>query len=200
LKEYKYDRLDKNDSVIILIDHQIGVHEMVRDYEPVEFKNKVLAHAALAKLFNLPIVITTTSDDGPNGPLIKELSDMFPDTPVIKRPGEVNAWDCKEFREAIKATGRTQMIMSGVITDVCTAFAALSLRSEGYTVYANAEASGTYSKRMAEYANDRMRDAGIQVVPTIVIAMELMRDWRETPGAAEMAPFIDQYVSYVLNY
>ncbi|KAL0577667.1 hypothetical protein V5O48_004315 [Marasmius crinis-equi] len=193
---YKYDRLEKNNSVVVLVDQQIGVHEMVRDFEPVEFKNKVLAHAAIAKLFDIPIVITTTTDDGPNGPIIKEISDMYPDTPVIRRPGEVNAWDNEEFREAVRATGKTQIILAGVITDVCTTFLALSFVDEGYTVYANAEASGTYSSRMAEYANDRMRAAGVQVVPTIAIVMELMRDWRATPGAAELAPFIDEYLPF----
>ncbi|KAK1235430.1 hypothetical protein PQX77_001357 [Marasmius sp. AFHP31] len=206
---YKYDRLDKNDSVLLVVDQQIGVFEMVRDYDPVEFKSNVLAHATLGKLFDLPTILTTSSDNGtyfpnscvyhdtdrvlgPNGPVLKEVMDLHPNAPLIRRDGEVNAWDNADFRAAVKATGKKHVILAGVITDVCTAFLALSLAEEGYIVYANAEASGTYSRRMADYANDRMRAAGVQVVPTIVIVMELMRDWRTTPGFAELSPYIDR--------
>lgn len=75
---------------------------------------------------------------------------------------------------------------------MCTAFLALSLRDEGYTVYHNSEASGTYSKRIADDANDRMRAAGVQVVSMFGIATELMRDWRDTPGYPELMPFFDK--------
>ena len=55
-----------------------------------------------------------------NGPLPKEILDMYPDAPLIKRQGEVNAWDNHEFRAAVQATGRKQVIMAGITTDVCT--------------------------------------------------------------------------------
>ncbi|KAL0566988.1 hypothetical protein V5O48_015008 [Marasmius crinis-equi] len=193
---FKYDRLEKNNSVLVLVDHQTGVHEMVKNYGAVEFRTSVLAHAAIAKLFDIPVVISTTADDGPNGPLLKEISDMYPDTPVNRRPGEVNAWDNEGFRQAIKATGKNQIILAGVTIDVCATFLALSLIEEGYTVYVNVEASGTYDPRIAETAKDRMRTAGVQIVPTIAIVMELMRDFRSTPGAKEVSPFIDQYLPF----
>ena len=66
---------------------------------------------------------------------------------------------------------------------MCTSFLALSLVEAGYTVYANADASGTFDVRTASDANDRMRTAGVHVLSMFAVACELMRDWRSTPGA-----------------
>lgn len=74
---------------------------------------------------------------------------------------------------------------------MCTTFLALSLRAEGYSVFANSDASGTFDVKTANDANDRMRAAGVQVLSMFAIALELMRDWRNTPGAPEMMPFFD---------
>ena len=75
---------------------------------------------------------------------------------------------------------------------VCTTFLALSLRDEGYSVFANSDASGTFDVKTASDANDRMRDAGVHVLSMFAVALELMRDWRDTPGATEMLPFFDK--------
>ena len=77
------------------------------------------------------------------------------------------------------------------IAQVCTAFLAQSLRQEGYTVFANSDASGTFDAKTAQDANDRMRSAGVHVLSMFAIACELMRDWRNTPGATQMLPFFD---------
>ncbi|KAK7049951.1 hypothetical protein VNI00_005381 [Paramarasmius palmivorus] len=178
----KYQRIRKDDAMLLIIDHQIGLFELVRDYEPAEFRNNVLAHAALGKVFNLPTIMTTSTDDGPNGPMLQEVLDMHSNAPLIRRKGEVNAWDSPEFRAAVKAMY------------VCTAFLALSLIEEGYEVFANSEASGTYSRRIADEANDRMRAAGVNVMSMYAVAIDLMRDWRHTPGYPELTPYFDQSV------
>ncbi|KAF9263794.1 Isochorismatase hydrolase [Marasmius fiardii PR-910] len=190
---FKYQRLNKDDAVLLIIDHQIGLFELVKDWGPVEFKNAVVAHAALGKVFGLPTVMTSSTETGPNGPMLQELLDLYPDAPLIKREGEVNAWDNEEFRKAVKATGKKQVIIAGIVTDVCTTFLALSLIEEGYQVFANSEASGTYSKRLADEANDRMRAAGVNVMSMFAVACELMRDWRNTPGLPELGPYFDKY-------
>ncbi|KAJ7583613.1 Isochorismatase-like protein [Mycena floridula] len=191
--QQKFERIDKKNSVLLVVDHQIGLFQVVRDYEPDQYKNNILAHAALGKTFGLPTILTTSAQTGPNGPLPHEILEMHPNAPLIKRQGEVNAWDNAEFRDAVKATGKKQVILAGIVTDVCTTFLALSLIEEGYSVWANSEASGAASRRIADEANDRMRAAGVQVVSMFSIACDLMRDWRNTPGAPEMLPFFDQY-------
>ena len=65
---YAYRRLNKDDAVVLLVDHQSGLISLVQDYTPNEFKNNVLALAALARFFGLPTILTTSFEDGPNGP------------------------------------------------------------------------------------------------------------------------------------
>lgn len=79
----------------------------------------MLAHSALGPLFDLPTVLTSSSDSGPNGLLLKEIVDMHPNATLVQRQGEVNAWDNKAFREAVKATGKKQLIIGGIVTEVC---------------------------------------------------------------------------------
>ena len=79
---FKYKRLDKNDAAVLLIDHQTGLFNLVRDFEPIQFKNNVLALADSAKFFNLPTILTTSFDNGPNGPLLPEIIEMFPEAPL----------------------------------------------------------------------------------------------------------------------
>ncbi|KAF8149144.1 Isochorismatase-like protein [Crassisporium funariophilum] len=191
----KFVRIDKDDVALLVVDHQVGLFQMVRDYQPDEYKNNILAHAAIAKAFNLPTILTTSAETGPNGPLPKEIVEMHPDAPFIKRNGEVNAWDNEDFRKAVRATGKKQIIMGGIVTDVCTTFLALSLIEEGYTVFANAEASGCLSQRIADDANARMREAGVHVLSAFAVVCDLMRDWRNTPGSKELLPFFDKYLS-----
>lgn len=80
------------------------------------------------------------------------------------------------------------------MTDVCTAFLARSLRAEGYTVYANIEASGTTTALVRDVANDQMAQAGVQLYSLFAIVCDLMRDWRATPGAKEVLPYLDKYM------
>ncbi|KAK6978129.1 Isochorismatase hydrolase [Favolaschia claudopus] len=192
---YTFERIDKNNSMLLVIDHQLGLFQMVRDFGPEEYRNNILAHAALGKVFNLPTILTTSSEIGPNGPLPREILEMHPKAPLIKRAGEVNAWDNADFRAAVKATGKKQVIMAGIVTDVCTTFLALSLVEEGYTVFANADASGTFNAQVAANANARMRAAGVHVLSQFAVASDLMRDWKNTPGSPEMVPFFDRYLT-----
>ena len=82
-----YNRLNKDDAIVLMVDHQTGLISLVQDFSPNEFKNNVLALADLAKFFNLPTILTTSFEQGPNGPLVPELKEMFPDAPYIARPG-----------------------------------------------------------------------------------------------------------------
>jgi nicotinamidase-related amidase len=153
----------------------------------------MIAHAAIGTVFDIPVVLTTSAEVGPNGPLPKEILDMYHNHTIVQRQGEVNAWDSKAFRDAVKATGRSQFIIAGIATDVCTTFLALSLREQGYEVYANVEASGTTTALVRDVSNDRMAQAGVQNMSFFAIVCELMRDWRHKPGAAELIPFFNKY-------
>ncbi|KAI1101555.1 Isochorismatase hydrolase [Jackrogersella minutella] len=193
INAFTYERLDKNKSLLLILDMQEGLFSLARDSDQNVFRNGMYAHAALGKAFDLPVVMTSSSQTGPNGPLPDEFLQWYPNAPLIMREGEVDAWDNPQFREAVIAANKSQIIIGGITTDVCTTFLALSLRDAGYSVWANHEASGTTSAQIRDNANDRMRAAGVQIVSYFAIMSELMRDWRNTPGAEQLFPVLDQY-------
>ncbi|EPJ95800.1 MULTISPECIES: isochorismate family cysteine hydrolase YcaC [Pseudomonas] len=173
-----YNRLNKDDAVVLLVDHQTGLISLVQDFTPNEFKNNVLALADVAKFFELPTILTTSFEQGPNGPLVPELKEMFPDAPYIARPGQINAWDNEDFVKAIKATGRKQLIIAGVVTDVCVAFPTLSALAEGFDVFVVTDSSGTFNTTVQQASWNRMSQAGAQMMNWFSVACELQRDWR----------------------
>lgn len=175
---FKYKRLSKDDAVALFVDHQSGLISLVQDFSPGEFKNNVLAMADVAKFFQLPTILTTSFEDGPNGPLVPELKEMFPDAPFIPRPGQINAWDNEEFVKAVRDTGRKQLIIAGIVTDVCVAFPTLSALEAGYEVFVVTDASGTFNESVRQAAWTRMATAGAQLMNWFSVASELHRDWR----------------------
>lgn len=175
---FTYKRLNKEDAAVLLVDHQAGLLSLVRDIDPDKFKNNVLALADAARYFGLPTILTTSFEDGPNGPIVPELKETFPDAPFIARPGQINAWDNADFVAAVKATGKKQLIIAGVVTEVCVAFPVLSAIEEGYEVFVITDASGTFTPMTRDAAWDRMSAAGAQLMTWFGAACELHRDWR----------------------
>ncbi|QWH51083.1 isochorismate family cysteine hydrolase YcaC [Bacillus mycoides] len=198
-----YSRLSKSDAAVLLVDHQTGlISSLVRDYGVDEFKNNVLALANTAKFFDLPVILTTSFEDGPNGPLMQQLIELFPNAPKIARPGQINAWDNDEFVKAIEATGKKQLIIAGVVTDVCVAFPALSAINAGYEVFVVTDASGTFSKQVADAALMRMAHGGVQLMNWFSVAAELQRDWRNDVEGfrALLAKHLPSYQNIIGSY
>jgi len=198
----KYNRLDKDNAAVLLVDHQAGLLSLVRDIDPDKFKNNVLALADLAKFFNLPTILTTSFETGPNGPLVPELKELFPDAPYIARPGQINAWDNEDFVKAIKATGKKQLIIAGVVTEVCVAFPALAAIEEGFDVFVVTDASGTFNQISRDSAWQRMTAAGAQLMNWFAVACELHRDWRnDVEGLAKIcSDHIPDYRNLMTSY
>ncbi|NJC89241.1 MAG: hydrolase [Desulfuromonas sp.] len=199
---YQYTRLAKDDAACLLIDHQSGLISLVQDFSPGEFKNNVLALAASAKYFQLPTILTTSFENGPNGPLVPEIKELFPEAPYIGRPGQINAWDNEEFVKAVKQTGRRQLIIAGVVTEVCVAFPALSAVEAGYDVFVVTDASGTFNEVTRHAAWARMAAAGVQLMHWFAVACALHRAWRndiEGLGAL-FANYIPNYRNLITSY
>jgi nicotinamidase-related amidase len=201
-EQYPYKPLDRNDAALLLVDHQSGLISLVQDCSPGEFKNNVLALAACGEYFRLPTILTTSFEDGPNGPLVPELKETFPDAPYIARPGNINAWDNEDFLEAVCATGRKQLIIAGVVTEVCVAFPALAAIEEGYDVYVVTDASGTFNEVTRHSAWLRMQAAGVQLMTWFAVACELHRDWRnDIEGLGELfSNHIPNYRNLMTSY
>ena len=192
----KRERFTADNCVFALIDHQTGLMNLVHNEPPVEFKSIVIALAKTAKLHKVPTVITTSAETGPNGPFLPEVIELLPEAPVISRPGQINAWDNADFVEAIRRTGRRKIVMSGITTDVCVAFAALSALDAGYEVYVVVDASGSMNPGVQNAALMRMSEAGAIMGTWFAIACELLSDWRRPAGAGSAQLFVEHMPSY----
>src|SRR6186713_2175670 len=104
-----YDRLTADNAAVLFVDHQTGLANGVQTQSPPEFVNNVRALVTIAQIYKLPSVITTSAADGPNGPIMPVVQQGLPDAAIVHRPGEINAWDNKEFVAAVAKTGRKKL-------------------------------------------------------------------------------------------
>lgn len=126
----------------------------------------VTALAKVATLANIPVITSASVPQGPNGPLIPEVHQYAPHAKYIPRKGELSAWDNKEFVDAVKATGKKQLIVAGTLTNVCMAFPAIQAVADGYQVFAVFDAPGASSKMAYEITLARLVQAGVVPIDT----------------------------------
>ncbi len=139
-------RIDPDNAAMLLIDHQSGLFNTVRDLNVRELRANAVTLAKVATLAKMPVITTASVPQGPNGPLIPEIHQVAPHAQYVARKGQINSWDNPDFVAAVKATGKKQLIIAGTITSVCMAFPAISAIAEGYQVFVVIDASGTYQK------------------------------------------------------
>jgi nicotinamidase-related amidase len=175
--------LDANDTVLLLIDHQSGLFNTVRDLPIPDLRNYVIALAKTASLLNIPVITTASVPDGPNGPLIPEVHQYAPHAVYVPRTGQINAWDNPPFVEAIEKTGRKTLMIAGTLTSVCMAFPAVSARAAGYNVYCVVDASGNWTKMATDTTIARVTQAGAICTDTFAAVAELMRTWNRPEGS-----------------
>lgn len=173
-----YESLTPDNSALLLIDHQVGLMQLVRDMSPEEFKNNVVGLAKTAKLFEMPVILTTSRDWGPNGQILPQLKQVFPDVPVIRRPGVINAWRWPKLREAVDAIDRKKLIIAAMTDSTCLQFPALDAVLEGFEVHGVIDASGAVSAHEREATISVLAQAGVKVRNWWSVAAELQADWR----------------------
>ncbi|GAA3547833.1 isochorismatase family protein [Zobellella aerophila] len=169
--------IDAADAVMLLIDHQSGLFQTVKDMPMPELRANVTTLAKVATLAEIPVITTASVPQGPNGPLIPEVHQFAPHAQYVARKGEINAWDNPEFVAAVKATGRNTLIIAGTITSVCMAFPSISAVYDGYRVFAVIDASGTYSKMAQEITLARIVQAGVVPIDTAAVCSEIQKTW-----------------------
>lgn len=171
-------------SALLLIDHQIGTMQLIKNL-PIELvKRNCLALAKAAKMLSMPVVLTSSQEDRVQGPLLPELQALLPEAfnKRVKRAGRVNAWAEPEFRDAAMATGRRNLIMAGVTTDVCLIFPSIDAVDEGFNVQAVMDASGSPFELSEDLARQRMHDAGVVLTATNTLLAEIAQDWSSANG------------------
>ncbi|WP_380871596.1 nicotinamidase [Sphingomonas sp. DBB INV C78] len=178
--------IDPSNSVILLLDHQAGLFQTVKDISIADLRRNVELIARLATLLEIPVITTASEPNGPNGPLMPEIHQHAPHAVYVPRNGEVNAWDNPAFVDAVRATDKSTLIMAGVWTSVCVMFPALDAKAGGFDVYAVMDASGDPSEFASRTTLARFTQAGIIPTSTNALLSELHRTWRR-PEAAELA-------------
>jgi nicotinamidase-related amidase len=178
--------MNVGDAALLLLDHQTGLFQTVKDITVAELRANVSALAQIATLLKLPIITTASEPEGPNGPLMPELAELAPHAVYVPRNGEVNAWDNDLFVQTVEKTGKKTLIMAGVWTSVCVMFPALDAKAAGFNVYAVVDASGDPSQMASRTTLARFTQSGVIPTTTNAVICELHRTWRR-PEAAEIA-------------
>src|SRR5262245_60364391 len=187
--------IDPADTLILLLDHQNGLFQTVKDVPVAELRTNVVVLAKVAKLAKVPLITTASVPDGPNGPLMHELKEAAPDATYVPRKGEISAWDNEDFVKTVKATGRKTLVIAGVWTSVCVAFPALQAKADGYKVYFVTDASGDPSPLASQTTIARMAQAGIVPMSTNAVLCEFQRSWNR-PDAAQWGAIYAQLVPH----
>ena len=171
-------------SALLLIDHQVGTMQLIKNIDKELAAKQSIALAKMAKILGMPVVITSSQEENAQGPILPEIAEILPEAyeARVKRPGVVNAWAYKEFHDAVVATGRKNLIMAGVTTDVCLIFPAIDAATEGFSVQAVMDASGSPSDLSEEFSRQRMHDAGVVLTATNTLMAEIAQDWSTPTG------------------
>jgi nicotinamidase-related amidase len=164
------------DSAIVFIDHQPQMTFGVSSMDRAMLMNNVTLLAKVAKEFNIPVVLTAVETESFSGYVWPQLLDIFPGQPVIER-SSMNAWDDPGFRKAIEATGRRNILMTGLWTEVCVTWPTLEMLAAGYNVYVVEDCCGATSPVAQDAALSRMVQAGAVRLSTIAALLEWQRDW-----------------------
>ena len=185
--------IDPKDAVMLLIDHQSGLFQLVRDIDLPVLRSNVVTLAKVARLAKIPTFTTASVPDGPNGPLIPEIHQYNSEAVYIPRTGQINAWDNPAWVEAIEKTNRKTLLIAGTLTSVCMAFPTLSALVAGYKVFCIIDASGNWSKMATDLTIARVVQAGAMPIDTYAVLAELMGTWNR-PDAMDFAQVMVDHI------
>jgi nicotinamidase-related amidase len=167
--------LSRETTVLLITDHQVGLYTGVRDITVAELKHNIVALAKAVRLLGVPVVMTGTMTDGMWGPIIPELRAALPDvTPIIRTT--INAWDDPRVVEAVKKTGRHQLLVAGISLEICAALPAIAAKQAGYDTRVMLDASGTFNDAKRTAGIQRLTGAGVPLMDHAGAAVELLHD------------------------
>jgi nicotinamidase-related amidase len=187
---------DTKDAVLVLLDHQAGLFQTVKDISVAELRANTAVLAKLGALMEVPVITSASVPDGPNGPLMPEIHALAPHATFVPRKGEINAWENELFVKTVQATGRKTLVIAGVWTSVCVAFPALDAKAQGYNVYAVHDASGDPSEFASRITLARLAQAGVVPTSTNAVLCEFQRHWNRSNNAE----FAQLYTQVAPNY
>jgi nicotinamidase-related amidase len=185
--------LRPEDSIVVLIDHQPYQLANLNSHDPHMVVNNSAGLAKAAKVFNVPTILTSVVADR-GGKIFPQITDVFPGQEIIDRT-LINTWQDPKVVDVVKATGRKQLIMAGLWTEVCVAMPAIQAAGEGWDVTVITDASGAVSVEAHEMAIQRMIAAGVNMMTWMALAAEWQRDWARAETAMAINDVILQHAA-----
>lgn len=183
--------LRPEDSVVVLIDHQPYQLANLNSHEPQMVINNTVGLAKAAKAFGVPTILTTVIADR-GGKLFPQIAEVFPGQEIIDRTF-INIWQDQKTVDAVKATGRKQLIIAGLWTEVCVAMPTIQALGEGWDVTVVTDASGGTSPEAHQVAIQRMIAAGANMMTWLAVASEWQRDWARMETAEKLTEVVVQH-------
>ncbi len=176
-----YELLTCDNAAFLFVDLQVGPLSTVKTMEQEELKRNALTLATVAQMHNIPVIFTAGNQTGPGGAFLPELTQLFPDIPLIRR-STINSLQSAEVLAAIEQTGRSKLIIAGLASDVGVLLTALAARAHGYATYVVWDATGTITARSEQAAMSRMQQSGIILSSWSSLATEIQQDFSKEHG------------------
>ena len=178
--------LTPQNAALIIIDYQPTQINSINSMDRKRLIANIVLTVQAAKAYNLPVILSTVNvKNGANKDTIPQIKEILSDIPSYDRTA-INAWEDREFYDAVKATGRKKLLMAALWTEACLAFPALDAMQEGYEVYPVVDAVGGTSVVAHETALRRMEHAGAKLTSNVQLVCELQRDWNRQETAGRM--------------
>ncbi len=185
--------LRPEDSVLVLIDHQPYQLANLNSHDPQMVVNNTTGLAKAAKAFGVPTILTSVIA-ARGGLIFPQVTSVFPDQDVIDRTF-INTWEDEKVVDAVKATGRKQLIIAGLWTEICVAMPAIQAVGEGWDTTVITDASGGTSVEAHEVAVQRMIAAGVNMMTWLALAAEWQRDWAREETAVATTEVIKDHAA-----
>jgi len=180
--------LRPQDSILLLIDHQPFQMANLHSHEPTVIINNVVGLAKLAKVFQVPTILTTVIEER-GGKIFQGIQDVYPDQVPINRT-LINTWEDPKVTDLVKNSGRKQVILAGLYTEICVAMPAIQALGEGYDVFVVTDACGSVTAEAHDMAVRRLVQAGVVPLNWLAVLGEWQRDWARTETAAGIAEVV----------
>jgi nicotinamidase-related amidase len=194
----KFEMLDAENSVALLIDHQAGLMLFPGDIDPLRLRNNSIGLAKVLKSHNIPVILTAADRGpfGPIGPILPEITNLFPDVQPIYRT-VTNSWHDKQIHDAVVATGRKKLIIAGITADFCAGLPAKSAAADGYDVRLVMDASGNLDNLVTWAAIANLTQYGVKCTNWLSVACELLADWSREKEAKDL---LEIYAEHLPNW
>jgi nicotinamidase-related amidase len=182
--------LTPRNAALIIIDYQPVQVGSIASMDRRTLVTNIVAVARTAKLYDLPIVLSTVNvNTGANPPTVHQLADVLDGMKVFDRT-TINAWEDEEFVRAVRTTGRKKLLMTALWTEACLTFPTLDALREGYEVYPVVDAVGGTSVEAHRAALERIIQAGAKPTSWVQVLCELQRDWSRKETASQFADIL----------